>query len=107
MTLESLAIARDWAIIILAAQAIVFTALVAFLAWQLYRAMRKARPKVVHGLHEARHATVRASEGARRGVLIAARPFVAANSAAAGLRAGWSAWRRGQASTLRSLTWRR
>ncbi len=56
MTLENLATARDWAVIILAAQAIVVAAVVVFVAWQTYRAMRRVRPKVVHGLHDARHA---------------------------------------------------
>ena len=91
MTLENLAIARDWAIIILAAQAIVFVALGAFIAWQTRRAMRRAGPKVTHGLRTARQATIRASETAQRGVLTAARPFVAATSAMAGVRAGWAA----------------
>lgn len=107
MTLENLAIARDWAIIILAAQAIVFTALLAFVTWQVRRAMRRAGPKVVRGLHDARHAVIRTSEEARRGVLVAARPFVAADSTVTGIRAGWAAWRRGQATSLRNLFRRR
>jgi len=107
MTLESLAIARDWAIIFLAIQAIAITALVAFITWQIHRAMRRASPKVTHGVHQARHTAIRASEGARRGVLVAARPFIEANGAVAGVRAGWAAWRRGQASSLRALLRRR
>lgn len=107
MTLENLATARDWAVIILAAQAIVVAAVVVFVAWQTYRAMRRVRPKVVHGLHDARHAAIRASEGARRGVLAAARPFVRANSVGVGLRAGWAAWRRGRTPSIRGIFRRR
>lgn len=91
---QGLAIARDWAVIILALQAIVIAALVLFIAWQVYRAMRRVRPKVTRGLHDARHAAIRVSEGARRGVLSAARPFVGVDSIGAGIRAGWAAWRR-------------
>lgn len=107
MTLESLAIARDWAIILLAIQAVAVAALVAFITWQIHRAMRRVRPKVTHGVHQARHAAVRASEGARRGVLVAARPFIEANGAVVGVRAGWAAWRHSQMPTLRGLLRRR
>ena len=107
MTLETLATARDWAVIILAAQAIVVAAVVLFIAWQTYRAMRRARPKVAHGLHDARHIVIRASQGARGGVLAAARPLVWANSVSAGIRVGWAAWRRGRTPSVRNLLRRR
>lgn len=97
MTLENLATARDWAVIILAIQAIVVAAVVVFIAWHTYRAMRRARPKVEHGLHDARHAVIHVSEGARRGVLTAARPFVWVDSARTGVQVGWASWWRGRA----------
>lgn len=94
MTLENLATARDWAVIVLAVQAFLIAAVVLYLGLQANRAMRRARPKVTQGLHSARHTVVRASEGTRRGVLFSARPFVVANSVSAGIRVGWAAWRR-------------
>jgi len=92
MTLETLAVARDWAVIILAIEAILMAALLLYVGLQIYRAMRRARPKVRQGLHSARQAVVRASEGTRRGVVLSARPLVAASSVGAGVRVGWSAW---------------
>jgi hypothetical protein len=92
MTLETLAIARDWAVIILAIEAILIAALLLYVGLEAYRAMRRVRPKVRQGLHGARQAVVRASEGTRRGVLFSARPFVVANSVGAGIRVGWAAW---------------
>ena len=95
MTLENLATARDWAVIILAVQAILVSLVVLYMAWQAQRAMRRARPKVASSLQHARHAVINAAQRARRGAFIVACPFVQASSLGAGIRAGWAAWRRG------------
>jgi len=94
MTLENLAIARDWAVIVLALQALVVVALALFVAFMLNRGLRRTRPKAVSGLHRARHAVSDVSRVVRLRTVDAARPFVWVDSTRVGVRAAWAAWRR-------------
>jgi hypothetical protein len=90
--METLAVARDWAILILAVQGFVALAVVLGISYYLHKGMRRLMGWSRPSLRQARSAVVRTSRQVDRAILQGVDPLAGLVSLATGLRVGADAF---------------
>ncbi|MHB0858658.1 MAG: hypothetical protein ACYC5M_13965 [Anaerolineae bacterium] len=94
MSQETIAIARDWSIILLAIEAFVFALIPLFILWRTTRGLGKFLPKVRPGLRQAQQHVSVADQTIERIFDRVASPFIGVQGTVAGVRSGASRfWR--------------
>ncbi|MHB1295699.1 MAG: hypothetical protein ACYC4R_11970 [Anaerolineae bacterium] len=91
---EAIAIARDWAIILLAIEALLLALIPLFVFWHTTRGLGKFLPKVRPGMRQAQQRVSSVTQAIEHGLDRVASPFITVRGTVEGARAGASRlWR--------------